>query len=239
MQGDEGNGEAVRRPVGAGTHLRAILVLGADLAIVAAFMFLPAGVGWRKGWLFLTVLTVLTTAGAGYLWRTHPETFVARGKIRAGTKAWDEVMLALLLVSAVVVFPVAGLDARSHWSFVPPWLTGLGYALFTFGFATFVWVLGENEFAEPTVRIQSERGHHVIDTGPYAIVRHPLHLAGLFLWGGVPLALGSYWALISVAVAALVTVVRTVLEDRTFHEELAGYREYAARVRYRLIPGVW
>jgi protein-S-isoprenylcysteine O-methyltransferase Ste14 len=239
MPGDERNGKAAGRPMGFGTLLRAVLVLGVDLVILAACMFLPAGVGWRKGWLFLTVLTALTMAAVGYLWRTHPETFVARSKIRAGTKAWDKVMLTLLLVSAVIVFPVAGLDARYHWSCVPLWVTGIGYVVFTFGFATFVWVLGENQFAEPTVRIQTERGHHVIDTGPYAFIRHPLYLAGLFLWGGVPLALGSFWALIPVAVAALVTVVRTVLEDRTLHEELAGYREYAARVRSRLIPWVW
>jgi protein-S-isoprenylcysteine O-methyltransferase Ste14 len=96
-----------------------------------------------------------------------------------------------------------------------------------------------NKFAEPTVRIQTERGQKVIDTGPYAIVRHPLYLGGVILFTGIPLALGSFWALIPTAVGTLVLVVRTVLEDRTLREELEGYKEYAGRVRYRLIPGVW
>ena len=96
-----------------------------------------------------------------------------------------------------------------------------------------------NKFAEITVRIQTERGHKVVDTGPYAIVRHPFYV-GAFLWiAGIPLSLGSYWALIPAAITVLVVVVRTALEDRTLQSELPGYKEYAARVRYRLVPGVW
>ena len=101
------------------------------------------------------------------------------------------------------------------------------------------WVYSVNKFAEPGVRIQTERGHKVIETGPYAIVRHPLYLASLFLIGGIPLTLGSFWALIPVAVGTMVLLVRTALEDRMLHRELDGYKEYASRVRYRLIPGVW
>jgi protein-S-isoprenylcysteine O-methyltransferase Ste14 len=93
---------------------------------------------------------------------------------------------------------------------VPFWLTVFGYVIFTVGFVSFVWVLGMNKFAEPTVRIQTERGHRVIDTGPYAVVRHPLYLAGLILRSGVPLALGAFWSLIPVAVATIVILVRKV-----------------------------
>ena len=239
MTSDDPNPVNAERLVGVGALCRAILGLGVDLLILAAAMFVPAGIGWWRGWLFLAVLLVLALVSIGYLWRMHPGTFLARSKIPAGTKSWDMVLLVLLLVSAVVVFPVAGFDSRYHWSFVPLWLTAISYVVFTFGLAMFVWVLGVNEFAEPTVRIQTERGHKVIDTGPYAFVRHPLYLAGFFLWSGVPLALGSFWALIPAAVAAMVILVRTVLEDRTLHEELEGYKEYAARVRSRLIPGAW
>lgn len=239
MRSDNLDQQNAERSVGIGRLCRAILALGVDLLILAAVMFLPAGIGWRKGWLFLAVLLVLTLLSIAYLWTAHPETFVARSKVRAGTKSWDMVMLVLLLVSVVAVFPVAGLDARYQWSSVPLWLTVIGYVFFAVGFVSFVWVLSVNEFAEPTVRIQTERGHRVIDTGPYAVVRHPLYLAGLILWGGVPLALGSFWSLIPVAVAAIVILVRTVLEDRTLREELEGYKEYSARVPYRLVPGVW
>ncbi len=96
-----------------------------------------------------------------------------------------------------------------------------------------------NKFAEPSVRIQSDRGHRVVDTGPYAIVRHPLYLAGIFTVVGMALALGSYRALIPVAVGVVVILVRTGLEDRMLRNELEGYKDYASRVRYRLIPGVW
>jgi protein-S-isoprenylcysteine O-methyltransferase Ste14 len=115
----------------------------------------------------------------------------------------------------------------------------LGYVLLCIGFFISVWVYKVNKFAEPSVRIQTERGHKVIDTGPYAIVRHPLYAGGLIMFTGIPLALGSIWALIPTAVGTVIIIVRTVLEDRTLHEELEGYREYAARVHYRLIPGIW
>jgi protein-S-isoprenylcysteine O-methyltransferase Ste14 len=138
------------------------------------------------------------------------------------------------------MFPLAALDdARFHWSHVPLWLSILGYVLFAAGTVGNVWVLRENKFAEPSVRIQAERGHRVIDTGPYAIVRHPLYLTALPVCFGVPLALGSFWALAPAALAVFCLVVRTAFEDRTLQMELDGYKDYAARVRYRLVPRVW
>ena len=101
------------------------------------------------------------------------------------------------------------------------------------------WAESVNKFFEPTVRIQTDRGHRVIDTGPYAIVRHPGYASGYLLFVGMPLALGSLWALIPAILSCLLLVVRTILEDQTLRNELAGYEEYAQRVRYRLIPGVW
>ena len=203
--------------------------------------FLPAGdLRWAKGWLFLLVFLVLMAATVVYLWYTNPEIFVARSRIHAGTKGWDKALLPFLLLSFVAIFPIAGFDAgRFHWSSVPVWLIVLGYILLGAGFFLSIWVYRVNKFAEPGVRIQTERGHKVIDTGPYAIVRHPLYLGALLMSGGIPLALGSFWALVSSAFGALVLVVRTVLEDRTLQEELEGYKEYTRRVRYRLIPGVW
>ena len=101
------------------------------------------------------------------------------------------------------------------------------------------WAESVNKFFEPTVRIQTDRGHKVIDTGPYALVRHPGYVAACLLFMGMPLALGSLWALIPAVLSCLLLVVRTILEDRTLREELSGYEEYTQRVRYRLIPGVW
>jgi len=220
---------------------RGILVLGGFVAVLGLILFLPAGdIRWAKGWLFLLVFLLLTVASSVYLWRTNPDIFVARSRIHPGTKAWDKVLMAFLLSSFAMIFLVAGLDAgRFHWSNVPLSVIVLGYVPLCVGFLLSIWVYRVNKFAEPSVRIQTERGHKVIDTGPYAIVRHPLYLGGLILFAGIPLALGSFWALIPVAFGTLVIVVRIVLEDRTLQAELEGYQEYARRVRYRLIPGVW
>jgi protein-S-isoprenylcysteine O-methyltransferase Ste14 len=217
--------------------LRAVLSLAGFVLFLAVVTLLPAGIGWRNGWLFLAVLLILMMLSVGYLWRVNPGIFVARSQIHEGTKPWDKVIVALLLASLAAIFPVAGLDARFHWSSMPLWLVVLGYGLFVLGFIGSIWVYCVNKFAEPGVRIQPEQ--EVVDTGPYAIVRHPLYLASFFLVAGIPLALGSFWALIPVGTGSLVLVVRTALEDRTLQDELGGYREYAGRVRYRLIPGVW
>ncbi len=220
---------------------RGILSLGVFFIVLAVLIFLPAGdICWSKGWLFLLVFFVLTVPSAIYLWRTNPEIFVARSKIHAGTKRWDKVLMAFLFLSLTAIFIVAGFDAaRFRWSSVPPWLTVLGYILLSVGFVLSVWAERVNPFAEPSVRIQTDRGHKVIDTGPYAIVRHPMYSSALFLFAGIPLALGSFWALIPSAAATGVLVVRTILEDRTLQNELAGYKDYAARVPHRLIPGLW
>jgi protein-S-isoprenylcysteine O-methyltransferase Ste14 len=224
-----------------GVLFRGILSLAVFIVILGAALFLPAGdTRWVQGWLFLLVFLLLTAVGTLYLWRTNPDIFIARSGIRPGTKRWDKVLVAFVLLSFVAIFPIAGLDAvRFHWSSVPLWLVVLGYILWCTGFLISIWVYRVNKFAEPTVRIQTDRGHKVIDTGPYALVRHPLYSGALLMCAGIPLSLGSLWALLPAAVGAAVLIVRTVLEDMTLQKELAGYPEYARRVRHRLIPGIW
>lgn len=231
------NGE---RPLAAGVLRRSLISVAVFLLLLAAIMFVPAGIDWAEGWLFLAVFVLQIAVAAIYLWRTNPEIFVARSKFDAGTKWWDKVLgLCLLLPSLMATFPVAALDHRFQWSSVPLWVIVVGYVLLTVGMFGGIWAEAVNKFAELGVRIQSERGHKVIETGPYAIVRHPMYATAFPLSAGIALALGSYWALIPVVVMATVLVVRTMLEDRMLQRELPGYREYAARVRYRLIPGVW
>ena len=122
---------------------------------------------------------------------------------------------------------------------MPWWGCTLGYALLIAGMVGLTWAESVNKFFEPTVRIQTDRGHRVIDTGPYAIVRHPGYAFGYPLFLGMSLALGSLWALIPAILIGRFLVLRTIWEDQTLREELAGYKEYTQRVRYRLIPGVW
>lgn len=227
--------------VKAGVLRRAIISLVVFFLILAAILFLPAGhVRWARGWLFFFVFLALTVLASVCLWRINPAIYAARTKIQKGIKRWDKVLMFFLFLSLLAVFPVAGLDdGRFHWSSVPTWLIVLGYVLFSAGFALSAWAEAVNKFAEPGVRIQVERGHKVVDTGPYAIVRHPMYLSAFFLFFGSALALGSFWALIPAGFVALVIVVRTALEDRTLQNELEGYKVYASRVRYRLIPGIW
>ena len=158
--------------------LRGAVSLAITMAVLAFSLFLPAGrVGWIKAWIFLAVFLVLMVVSSVYLWRTNPELIAARSKFHRGTKGWDKVVFFFLELAFISICWVAGFDdGRFHWSAVPLWLIGAGYAFSTVGFATIVWAMSVNKFAEITVRIQTERGHKVVDTGPYAIVRHPFYV---------------------------------------------------------------
>jgi protein-S-isoprenylcysteine O-methyltransferase Ste14 len=220
--------------------LRAVFSLVVFDLLLGLGLFLSAGdLWWPNGWLFIAVFTALTIPSIAYLWRVNPDIFVARSKIHGGSKGWDLVLVALLVLAFFSIFPLTGLDHRFDWSAVAPWLVAVGYVLTVVGYLGSIWVYATNKFAEPTVRIQTERQQTVVSTGPYAIVRHPLYMWSFLIMFGFPLALGSYLALIPGAIAAIVLVVRTAIEDRTLQAELEGYKEYARRVRYRLIPGVW
>jgi len=146
----------------------------------------------------------------------------------------------MALSTSFLLVIVAGLDHRLQWSPVfPPWLILLGLILVALGYTFGVWALAENRFFSGVVRIQIDRGHMVCDSGPYRIVRHPGYAGNILALPGIVLALGSVWALIPAAIASIIAVIRTALEDRTLQEELPGYRDYARRVRYRLLPPIY
>jgi protein-S-isoprenylcysteine O-methyltransferase Ste14 len=172
--------------------------------------------------------------------RVNPEDIAARIDRHEGTKGWDRILVGLMIPLMISIFVVAALDDGSyHWFHVPWWVCGLGYVLFVARWAGTVWAQSVKKFFERTIRIQTDRGQSVIDSGPYAFVRHLGYVAISLLLLGIPLALGSLWALIPAIVTSLLFVVRTVLEDQTLQAELPGYREYAEQVRYRLVRGVW
>ena len=198
---------------------------------------------WWQGWLYS--LLILAAGIGGHRWAEtrHPGLMAERQNSTSvrDAKPWDKVLAPLMAIS--IGFPmviVAGLDHRYGWSTgFPLWLVVIGFVLIALGYAFASWAMAENRFFSSVVRIQMERGHEVCDSGPYRFVRHPGYAGNLPPLFGIVLALGSVWALIPAAMATIITLVRTVLEDQTLQEELPGYRDYANRVRYRLIPGIY
>ena len=197
--------------------------------------------GWWQAWVYALLFA---SAGIGLRLlaeRRHPGLMAERAQhVRApGVKPWDRVLAPLMALSlGLPLFVVAGLDHRFEWSpHFPSWLNVLGLVLAFAGYGFGGWAFVENRFFSAVVRIQSERGHVVCDTGPYKIVRHPGYAGNILPPFAMVLALDSVWTLIPAAAALGIAVLRTTLEDRTLLEELPGYREYAGRVRYRLIPG--
>jgi protein-S-isoprenylcysteine O-methyltransferase Ste14 len=199
--------------------------------------------GWWQAWVYS--LMVIAAGVGGRMWaeRRHPGLMAERVKFEKapGVKTWDKVLAPLMAIS--VGFPlviVAGLDHRFGWSPVfPLWLNILGFVLIAIGYTFAAWALAENRFFSGVVRIQTDRGHEVCDSGPYRIVRHPGYAGNILPLPGIVLALSSAWTLIPAAAALIIAVVRTMLEDRTLQEELPGYQDYAQRVRYRLFPGIY
>lgn len=212
------------------------------LAITGALLFGSAGtLAWPQAWIFIAELGVLGLL-SGFLIAQHDPALLRErmsGPIQKDQKSWDKILISIFFALWLSQYVIIGLDQRFHWSEVPGWLQVVGGLGVAFGLYAFHVVMMTNTFAAPVVKIQSERKHQVISTGPYAYVRHPMYAGALALILGTPLLLGSWygviWALVMIAVLAL----RAVKEEDTLKAELEGYEAYAARVRYRLVPGVW
>jgi protein-S-isoprenylcysteine O-methyltransferase Ste14 len=222
--------------------IQAFVSLAATLLLMGAALFLSAGtLQWPRGLWFLAVFLLLTVVVMAWLWRVNPEIFAARRRPTGpGTKGWDRMLLFVLFASFLATLIVAALDdGRFHWAPAPLWVVLIGYLLLLAGYLGTTWAQAVNRHFEPSVRIQSDRDHQVVTTGPYAHVRHPGYIFGVILEFGVALALGSFWALLPAFLFLVLLVIRTNLEDATLQRELPGYAEFAERVRYKWIPGIW
>jgi protein-S-isoprenylcysteine O-methyltransferase Ste14 len=224
-------------------RLKTILASVGHFALMSALLFVPAGtLAWPAAWVYLAILYAATVVIDVLLLRHHPGILAARlrAPIQRGQPVWDKIFVAAIGVLFLAWLPLIGLDAeRFRWSHVPIWLQGLGalcvVACLYVSYRTF----RVNAFGAPVVRIQAERGHRVISTGPYARVRHPMYSGALLFFVGTPLLLGSWWGLAAAPVLTAVLALRAVLEERTLTAGLEGYADYMRRVRYRLVPGVW
>lgn len=198
--------------------------------------------GWWEAWLF-AVISILGFAISRMLAaRRHPDLIAERSRFmeHENTQPWDRLLAPMLGVGGVLLPLVAGLDALFGWSpaFNMP-LKIAALAIILAGYALGSYALIENRFFSGTVRIQTDRGQRVISSGPYRWIRHPGYSGALLTYLATPLFLDSGWAFLPAAFTAVVLVIRTRLEDRTLQEQLEGYHDYAGRVGYRLVPGIW
>ncbi|MGH7124777.1 MAG: methyltransferase family protein [Stellaceae bacterium] len=223
--------------------IRRLLV--STVGIVAAlgvFLLLPAGtLDWPAAWGFLAEMSVLSLAVGLWLARHDPGLLAERrgSPFQREQKTWDNVFIAVLMVLYFGWIALIGLDRRWAISQMPVWLQAIGALGVVLSTYVSFRVFRENSYAAPVIKIQRARGQTVVTTGPYAHVRHPMYAGGLLMFLGIPLQLGSWLGLAGVAVLVPPLGFRMVMEERTLAAELEGYREYAARVRYRMIPGIW
>ncbi|MGH8782390.1 methyltransferase family protein [Paraburkholderia sp.] len=222
---------------------RMIVQTFASLAVMGVLLFGGAGtVAWPAAWCFLIEVGALGLWVGFWLARVNPGLLAERlgSLVQKQQKPWDRLFMACAGLIWCAWLVLIALDARRfHGSSVPHSLAALGSLCILVSIVVTRFVFRANSYASPVVKLQSERGHKVADTGPYAYVRHPMYAGAIPFFVGTPLLLGSWWGLASVPLLVAALAVRAVFEERMLIEQLDGYADYASRVRYRLIPGIW
>jgi protein-S-isoprenylcysteine O-methyltransferase Ste14 len=211
------------------------------VAIGAGLFVLAGTVHWPAAWVFLAAIAAISVSFGWWLAKTDPALFAERLRpmMQEDQPAADKKFMLVFGFTALIWFIAIGLDKRMHASDVPPALQALGLALLLLSNFFIMWVMRENSFAAPVVKVQTERGHRVVSTGPYAWVRHPMYSGTVVFFVGTPLLLGSWWGVVLSPLFLVLFAVRSGIEERTLLAGLPGYADYVARVRYRLVPGLW
>jgi protein-S-isoprenylcysteine O-methyltransferase Ste14 len=217
----------------------------ADAVVIALVLFATAGTfAWPRAWVLVASLLAVRIPSAVIVFRVNPALLRERATVlvHRAQPAADKVLLLAFMTTAFIGVPaVAGLDVF-HWRLLPappPFVSAIGLASFTIGWVVMALALRENAFAITVVRLQGERRHAVVDTGPYKVIRHPMYAGAPLVLVGLALWLGSYAAALYALVPVALLMQRIALEERFLIRELTGYQEYVERVRYRLVPGVW
>jgi protein-S-isoprenylcysteine O-methyltransferase Ste14 len=212
------------------------------VAAMGVLLFAPAGtLHWPAAWAFLATMAVIALGCGWWLARTDPALLAERMRppMRDDQPVADKKIVVAFGVASLLWFVVIGLDRRMQLSDMALALQALGLALLLVSTCFVMWVMHENSFAAAVVRVQTERGHHVIDSGPYAFVRHPMYSGAIVFFVGAALLLGSWWGLAMSLLFVALFAIRAGIEERTLIAGLPDYAGYAARVRYRLLPGLW
>jgi protein-S-isoprenylcysteine O-methyltransferase Ste14 len=210
------------------------------LAILLVLIFVVAGrLNYWQGWLFSLVM-IFQSIISFFLFSDMPDLAKERMKPGPGMKWWDKIFWIFFRISSLAAVLVPVLDSgRFYWTQpLPPFVYIFSYLVYMVSTVISLWAMRENRFFSSVVRIQEERKHVVISSGPYQFVRHPGYVGGILMFLALPTALGSLMGLVPAVFSIVILVIRTYLEDRTLQKELPGYKEYAMRVKYRLLPGV-
>ncbi|MGX8013761.1 methyltransferase family protein [Mesorhizobium sp. ORM8.1] len=222
--------------------LRLIVQTFVWFGVMGALLFVSAGtLHWQGAWVYLVLMVALSLTLGVALARRDPGLMNERlsPPIQKDQTAADKVLLSILLIGIFAWLALMGLDFRYGWSAAPPWVQVIGALVLLISIWICYLTMMENSFAAPVVKIQGERGQTVITTGPYSYVRHPMYSGAILFFAGTALLLGSWWGLASVLFFLVLLAIRTFIEEQALRTGLRGYDEYAARVRYKLVPMVW
>ena len=204
-------------------------------------IFISAGkIDYWQGLIYVVIGLIMSVLSYT-VFRIDSELLNERAKAGEGAKQWDKMILGLSFLATISMYILAGLDSgRYQWSpDFPVTLTILGVLLTITGQLIFLIAQKQNNFFSSTVRIQTDRGHVVCETGLYKIVRHPAYLGMIIQSFGFPLLFGSLWSIIPICLSVILILIRTTLEDKTLKNELKGYQEYTYKTRFRIVPYIW
>ncbi len=218
-----------------------ILQVISTIIFILLLIFVPAGTWrWLEAWIFILFYSVVATASIIWMKKKSPDLLKERQTKKKNAKTWDKIFTRIYSLMLVFLLIVPGWDAVRHrFSNVPLGLKVTAFVGYLPALVVALWALLENAFASDVVRIQKDRGHVVCTSGPYRYVRHPMYVGVILIMLCFPVSLGSYLGLIPAFIIILLFFFRTAFEDKTLLKELPGYQEYAEKVRYRLLPGIW
>ena len=223
--------------------IKQLTITSIFLLVQIIVFFVSAGnITNQRPWLYFITAFIHYSVSTAVQYKINPQLIVQRLKVkREGTKLWDEILMRTSNLMIIIAIPaVAGLDVgRFQWSNIDIYFAPLGLVCITISSIVLNYAMFVNIHFEPTVRIQKERAHKVIKSGPYRIMRHPGYLAGILFAVSIPLLIGSLFSYIPVSIYILLMIIRTWLEDMTLKKELNGYLDYSKQVKYRLIPWIW
>jgi protein-S-isoprenylcysteine O-methyltransferase Ste14 len=218
--------------------LRRLIQVSMSIIITAIILLVSAGrIKWIYAWIYILASLLVIIINAFIF---PPELISERGRKKENVEKWDKLITGIIIIPWLTLYLISGLDTRFRWSpELALWIHITGLITFISGNAIVSWAMIANTYFSTSVRIQYDRGHTVSSGGPYRYIRHPGYLGMIIYLLSTPIILGSIWALIPAIVTVILFIIRTSFEDNTLKNKLEGYKEYAERVKYRLISGVW